>query len=273
MSEPELRLVLPARAENVVVVRQALAGLGEALGLSADRVGDLKTVASEACNNVILHAYDGSLGPLEVQAAPADHALEITVSDRGRGFKPSASPGVEASLGLGISLIAALSDRFEIRSGSDVGTEIKARFSYATRESAHTDPTKPSVEQRAGTEMAMTAGAAVRPVLARVIGALAARADFSLDRLADTVLLGDAVSYHAADDFPEGRVSLSIQDGEGTLEVRVGPLVEGGGERIMQAMDLPGEGASLRTLAREMRIEREMTRGAAAEYLLIEVVG
>jgi serine/threonine-protein kinase RsbW len=271
MREPELRLVLPARAENVVVVRQALAGLAEALGLSAERVGDLKTVATEACNNVILHAYNGSLGPLELRAAPADKALEIAVSDRGRGFKLSPAPGRGASLGLGLSLIAALSDRFEIRSGAGAGTEIKARFSYA-RESAHTAPTAPSVQEGAGTEMAMTAGAAVRPVLARVIGALAARADFSLDRLADTVLLGDAVSEHRADDFPEGQVALSIQDGEGTLEVRVGPLVEGGGERILRAMDLPGEGASLRTLAREMHIERETTRGETAEYLLIEVV-
>jgi serine/threonine-protein kinase RsbW len=52
----ELRLTLRATPDNVIVVRQAVAGLGEALGLSGPRIADLKTVVSEACNNVVLHA-------------------------------------------------------------------------------------------------------------------------------------------------------------------------------------------------------------------------
>ena len=63
MSDRELHLVLPARAENVIVVRQAVAGVGEALGIPAARVDDLKTVVTEACNNVVLHAYEGGRGP------------------------------------------------------------------------------------------------------------------------------------------------------------------------------------------------------------------
>ena len=74
--------------------------------------------------------------------------------------------------------------------------------------------------------MQVSGRAIVRPVLARVIGALAARAEFSVDRLADTVLLGDAVSAHGADDFANGRLEVAIWDGDGTLDVRLGPLVE-----------------------------------------------
>jgi anti-sigma regulatory factor (Ser/Thr protein kinase) len=48
VNAPDLRLVLPAKAENVLVVRQAVAGLGEALGLSRGRIADLKTVVTEA---------------------------------------------------------------------------------------------------------------------------------------------------------------------------------------------------------------------------------
>ena len=70
MPEATLQLSLPARAENVIVVRQAVAGLGEALGLSDQRVDDLKTVVSEACNNVVIHAYEGEPGPLHVSAEP-----------------------------------------------------------------------------------------------------------------------------------------------------------------------------------------------------------
>ena len=91
--------------------------------------------------------------------------------------------------------------------------------------------------------MAIAPGALVRPVLARVIGALAARADFSVDRLSDTVLLGDAVSSHQPGDFAEGRVEIAIKDGDGTLDVRVGPLVEGGGERILAEMEVPARAA------------------------------
>ena len=89
----------------------------------------------------------------------------------------------------------------------------------------------------------------MRPVLARVIGALAARAAFSVDRLADTVLLEDAVSSSGGADFSDGRVGISITDGEGTLGVRVGPLVEGAGERLMAEMELPGHGCCARSRA------------------------
>jgi len=40
----ELTLTLPATAENVIVVRQAVAGVGEAVQLPATRLADLKTV-------------------------------------------------------------------------------------------------------------------------------------------------------------------------------------------------------------------------------------
>ena len=69
--------------------------------------------------------------------------------------------------------------------------------------------------------MQISGGAIVRPVLARVIGALAARAEFSVERLADTVLLGDAVSAHDADDFFSGRTEIAIKDGDGTLDLAV----------------------------------------------------
>ena len=51
-------LRLPARPENVAVVRQALTGLGDAFDLDADLLGDIKTAVTEACNNVVLHAYE-----------------------------------------------------------------------------------------------------------------------------------------------------------------------------------------------------------------------
>jgi serine/threonine-protein kinase RsbW len=263
----ELRLTLPATAENVIVVRQALAGLGEALGLSAPRIADLKTVIGEACNNVVLHAYEGEPGPLEVTAEPGSSELEVQVADRGMGFRPRANQGDE-SLGLGLPLIAALSDSFEISGGPGQGSRTTIRFGYTPPEFSSNGTPVWTPEEL---EIAITPGEIVRPVLARVIGALAARAEFSVDRLADTVLLGDAVSSSAGDDFAEGRVGISIKAGDGTLNVRVGPLVEGAGEKLISEMDLPGAG-SLASLASNMEVTKgETAEGEAAEFLVFDV--
>jgi serine/threonine-protein kinase RsbW len=267
MTTRELRLTLPATAENVMVVRQAVAGLGEALGLTSERIADLKTVVTEACNNVVLHAYEDDPGPLLVTAEPGEGELEIRIADEGKGFRPRASEG-DASLGLGLPLIAALSDSFEISGGAGQGSRTTIRFGYTPPAfSNNGTPTE------APTELAMriTPGEMVRPVLARVIGALAARAEFSVDRLADTVLLGDAVSASGGGEFADGRVGISIRDREGTLDVRVGPLVEGAGEKLLGEMDLPGHG-SLRSLASTMEIAKgETPEGEAAEFLVFEV--
>jgi serine/threonine-protein kinase RsbW len=263
----ELRLALPATAENVMVVRQAVAGLGEALSLSGSRIADLKTVVTEACNNVVLHAYDDEPGPLLVTAEPGDGHLEIEVADEGHGFRPRASEG-DVSLGLGLPLIAALSDSFEISGGAGRGSRTTIRFGYAPPAFSNNGTLTMVPEEL---EMAITPGTMVKPVLARVIGALAARAEFSVDRLADTVLLGDAVSSSGGADFSDGLVGISIRDRSGTLDVRVGPLVDGAGERLLSEMDLPGHG-SLRTLASAMEVTKgETAEGEAAEFLVIEV--
>jgi len=267
MTAAGFELALPATAENVIVVRQAISGVAEALGLGASRLADLKTVVTEACNNVVLHAYDGDAGPLHVVAEPGDDELVIHVADEGHGFRPRANEG-DASLGLGLPLIAALSDSFEISGGAGQGSRTTIRFGYSPPE-ARNNGSPASVPTELA--LAVTPGAIVKPVLARVIGALAARAEFSVDRLADTVLLGDAVSSSGGGDFSDGRVGISIKDAEGSLDVRVGPLVEGGGERLMSEMDVPGAG-SLRSLASSMEVTKgETADGEAAEFLEFEV--
>ncbi len=267
MSERQLELTLPATAENVMVVRQAVAGLGEALGLSSERIADLKTVVTEACNNVVVHAYEDEPGPLEVLATPGDGELEVEIADQGRGFRPRADEG-DSSLGLGLPLIAALSDSFEISGGVGRGSRTTIRFGFTPPTSGENGfAFEPATEL----SMEIAPGEFVRPVIERVMGALAARAQFSVDRLADTVLLGDAVSSSGADDFAGGRIAIAIKDGDGTLDVRVGPLVEGAGQKLMSDMEVPG-GGSLKSLARNMEVvNAETSSGGNAEFLVFEV--
>jgi serine/threonine-protein kinase RsbW len=122
---PDLVLSLPARAENVAVVRHAFGGLGEALDVPEQLLSDIKLAVTEACTNVVIHAYPDGEGPMEVRAALGEEELSIVVRDEGRGVVPRAdSPG----LGLGLPLIATLTESLELGTGDDNATEVRMTF-------------------------------------------------------------------------------------------------------------------------------------------------
>src|SRR5215218_9311488 len=77
----DIRLTLPARRENVAVVRHVLGALAEAL--------DLRLAVTEACTNVVRHAYGARGGDIDVVVRPSGRALEVIVTDAGRGMGPS----------------------------------------------------------------------------------------------------------------------------------------------------------------------------------------
>src|SRR4051794_33451933 len=107
-------MTLPARPENLGVVREALTGVAEGVGISDVALGDIKMAVTEACTNVILHAYDGQ-GSMEVEIEPEPGHLTIVVRDEGEGFKPRTVEETDRSTQrLGLPLIAALSDEFSV---------------------------------------------------------------------------------------------------------------------------------------------------------------
>jgi anti-sigma regulatory factor (Ser/Thr protein kinase) len=135
---PDLELSLPARAENVAVVRHVLGGIGDALDLDHEVLADIKLAVSEACANVVVHAY-APAGPgfmdLEVTALGAH--LAVTVRDHGRGMTPRAdSPG----LGVGLPLIASLAETLELTNGTDGGTEVRMSFATSAQARDGADP-------------------------------------------------------------------------------------------------------------------------------------
>ena len=127
---PEVRLTMPARAEGVGVVRQALAGMADALAFDAAVVADMKMAVTEACTNVVVHAYDSDSGMLEVEMRAAEEGLTIVVRDHGSGIQPRPARAEPPALGLGLPLIAALSDAFELRGSAGRGTEVRMTFAY-----------------------------------------------------------------------------------------------------------------------------------------------
>lgn len=133
MSDPDetpvVTLTLPARPEGVGVVRQALAGLADALALDGAVLADAKMAVTEACTNVVVHAYGDREGTLQVEMLADDESVTVVVRDKGSGIKPRATREPTA-LGLGLPLIAALSDAFQIRGGLGIGTEVRMTFAH-----------------------------------------------------------------------------------------------------------------------------------------------
>lgn len=129
----DIEVTLPARAENVAVMRHAIGGLGEALELSAHTLSDVKLAVTEACTNVVVHAYNGAEGPMQVAADVNEGRLTVVVRDEGRGIAPRPdSPG----LGLGLPLIATLTDALEL--GKDELDRTEVRMSFALEGAPHT---------------------------------------------------------------------------------------------------------------------------------------
>src|SRR5215218_7628290 len=87
--ESDIRLTLPARPENVAVVRHVLGALAGALGLPPAVTDDMRLAVTEACANVVQHAYPDDEGTIDVHIRPSEGALDVVVSDSGRGIGPS----------------------------------------------------------------------------------------------------------------------------------------------------------------------------------------
>jgi serine/threonine-protein kinase RsbW len=143
---PEVVLNMPAKAEGVGVVRQALAGLADALAFDAAVLSDMKMAVTEACTNVVVHAYDEEPGELEVSMVAGVDDLTIIVRDHGTGIAPKPARTEPPALGLGLPLIAALSDAFELRGSAGHGTEVRMTFAYMRdRDPAEENPVDGSI--------------------------------------------------------------------------------------------------------------------------------
>ncbi len=86
-------------AANVAIVRQATTGALWACSNSARRaLLDINAAVSEACNNVVVHAYPDADGPMEVELCDRCRPdVEVIVTDHGVGIHPEqAGPGARA---------------------------------------------------------------------------------------------------------------------------------------------------------------------------------
>jgi anti-sigma regulatory factor (Ser/Thr protein kinase) len=122
----DVKLTLPARPENVSVIRHVLGAFAEALLLPDDLIEDLRLAVTEACTNVVRHAYSPDLpGPVEISIRPEEERVNVVVADRGRGIGSSSDT---TGPGLGLPLIAAIADDVELQAVPGGGSRVAMTF-------------------------------------------------------------------------------------------------------------------------------------------------
>ena len=129
--DTDVKLTLPARPENVSVIRHVLGAFAEALRLPDDLVEDLRLAVTEACTNVVRHAYPPEhTGPVEISIQPLEEQVTVIVSDHGRGIGTSSDT---TGPGLGLPLIAAIADEVELQPVAGGGSRVAMTFSRQRR--------------------------------------------------------------------------------------------------------------------------------------------
>jgi serine/threonine-protein kinase RsbW len=130
--EDYVKLDIPAKAEFVSLGRLALSGLLRSSGgYSEDAVADLKLALTEACSNSVRHAYDHDDGQVHLEFVVHSDRITVLIRDEGGGFHEDDDDcpecrgigGIDlAEGGMGISIIRAVVDGFDLRKPDDGGT-------------------------------------------------------------------------------------------------------------------------------------------------------
>jgi len=234
-------LKLAARAENVLVVRQALTGVAECAGLDGIETNDLVTAATEAANNVVLHAYPAGEGPLEVDVFGHPLGIEVVVRDHGVGMQVEGLPVESVAAGIGLTVIQALAAEIELLEVEGGGVEL--RMLFPTPKTLEPVPAVDGSEMmaRAGgnpasaVELTLAPSALARCVVPRVLSAVAARAHFSTDRISDLQLVADALVAHAERSISGTHLGVGVELAPRSLELQIGPLLAGSADSLLDA--------------------------------------
>lgn len=123
----DVQVRVPAVAAQVADIRRTVRTAAAAHGISEPLLGDIGLALTEACANVVTHAYDHAPrpGPLSVEAYRENQDFIVTVSDTGSGMVPRTD---SAGLGLGLPLIARLTRRMEITDNHPAGSTVLMAF-------------------------------------------------------------------------------------------------------------------------------------------------
>jgi anti-sigma regulatory factor (Ser/Thr protein kinase) len=247
-----------------------IGGVADLLTIDPELLDDLKTAVSEACNNVVLHAYGGQPGPMSVCLYINEERIRIVVADSGAGLTAA-----QPAEGIGLSVIRALAADVVLESPADGGTRVQMDF--PAQRDGHLLLVMPTVASsevdwpRAREDEVMVSLSPVSlltGVLGRLARTLAATAHFSLDRFSDVYLVTDTLAAHATRAAVGGRVQAHLLTQERRLELSVGPFRTGTGEALRSP---PGDRAPspLVLLSDEVSVQPD-TEGEVLRVVVID---
>lgn len=134
----EVTLVLPMAPDMELVASQAASALAAFVGMSSDRVDEVRMAVVEACINAFEHSRAAERKvdiTFRIWGGFEPERLEIAVHDGGVGFAPAEveDPRIETKLrgdrkrGWGLKIIQGLMDEVRILSGSRGTTVIMSK--------------------------------------------------------------------------------------------------------------------------------------------------
>lgn len=239
--EPELDLCLPAEPSSLPIVRQALRALGEAVGADPNSLEDAELAVTEACANVVAHAYEGSQGPLEVSLRPSPSDMCVTVRDRGCGMPGAPRRGGRRGFGLG--MIEGIAEHVEIRVGEEGSTEVEMLLGMGGAKA-------PPLNGNSGFD-----AAPVERMARRLVAVIAAQTEMPTDRLMESLLAVEIATRHAPQYLVGDRIHLSLERLSGGFELRLGPFVCEGARAIVRESEVPVIGAVIERLSDHIAVE------------------
>ena len=273
--QPNVSLRLASQPENVALVREMLTGVAEATRLDPNDLNDIRTAATEACNNVVLHAYGGEEGSLEVEVFISTSAIEVVVRDHGSGIQPRIRTSDDDALGIGISIIQALAQRVEFMDVAGGGTEVRMEFDTPgtraippAKDDGFELPALGSDGSSATTAVAIAPSDLARTVLPRVLSVLAARAHFTTDRISDAQLVADALVPQRGESTGADRLAVSVTVEPRTLQLHIGPLDSGSARRLIAESAIDGLGPVIERLVDD----HQVATVGASEVLALRLV-
>jgi serine/threonine-protein kinase RsbW len=241
---PIVGLYVQGTPQSLTLVRGMLSGVAEQLAMDPELLDDLKTSVSEACNNVVLHAYADAPGPMDVELfVDVDDSVMVSVRDRGVGLSdPPAAIVNDGAGGLGVSVMQALTRDLQLIAREGGGTEVLMRFDgHRDDRPLFTMPPPPTadtqlipVAQDGPDEVTVSVSpvALLPSVLGRVARTVAATAHFSLDRFSDVYLITDALAAYAGHAAAGDRITARLTASERRLWLSLGPFRRGTGSLL-----------------------------------------
>ena len=126
----KLEIKFNSTLENEVVIRNTLGLFASTVNCSIEDIIDIKTIASEAISNAIIHGYEQDPNKEVIVSAILDNnELTLIVKDEGVGIENVAEAlrlnfSSKNRSGLGFSIIKSLSDDLQVKSKKDLGCKL-----------------------------------------------------------------------------------------------------------------------------------------------------